>query len=258
MSERGRPRVAVFRPADERIETARTLLDGLGVEAVADPMLAVEPTGATPEAAAYVVFTSKTGAELVADAGWTPGDATVVAIGPKTADALQAAGYTVDLVPDEFSSTGLVELLAERVGEEPRSSGERPAADDTSVEVARSDHGSPVLLDGLRDAGADVHETVLYRLVRPEGSGESADLAAAGTLDATCFTSSLTVEHFLDAAAARGVRDEAIAGLNDAVVGVIGEPTRATAESLGIDVDVVPTEATFEALARETVAHLRR
>jgi len=248
VSERGRPRVAVFRPADERIETARTLLDGLGVEAVADPMLAVEPTGATPEAAAYVVFTSKTGAELVAEAGWNPGDATVVAIGPKTADALRAAGYTVDLVPDEFSSAGLVELLADRVA-----TGE---AGDASVEVARSDHGSPVLLDGLRDAGADVHETVLYRLVRPEGAGESADLAAAGALDAACFTSSLTVEHFLDAAAERGVRDAAIAGLNDAVVGVIGEPTRETAASVGIDVDAVPAEATFEALARETVAHL--
>ena len=246
MSERGRPRVAVFRPDDERIETARTLLADLGVEAVADPMLAVEPTGATPRTAAYVVFTSKTGAELVADAGWTPGDATVVAIGPKTADALRAAGYTVDLVPDEFSSTGLVDLLADRV-----------ATGDTSVEVARSDHGSPVLLDGLRDAGADVHETVLYRLVRPEGAGESADLAAAGDLDAACFTSSLTVEHFLDAAAARGVRDAAIAGLNDAVVGVIGEPTRETAASFGIDVDAVPDEATFEALARETVARLR-
>jgi uroporphyrinogen-III synthase len=249
VSERGRPRVAVFRPADERIETARTLLDGLGVEAVTDPMLAVEPTGATPEAAAYVVFTSKTGAELVADAGWTPGDATVVAIGPKTADALRAAGYTVDLVPDEFSSTGLVELLADRVASDD--------AGDTSVEVARSDHGSPVLLDGLRDAGADVHETVLYRLVRPEGAGESADLAAAGDLDAACFTSSLTVEHFLDAAAERGVRDAAIAGLNDAVVGVIGEPTRETAASFGIEVDTVPAEATFEALARETVTHLR-
>ena len=239
-----RARVAVFRPDDERIAAAETLLTDLGVEAVTDPMLAVEPTGATPEAAEYVVFTSKTGAELVADAGWDPGDATVVAIGPKTADALEAAGYAVDLVPDEYTSAGLVELLADRVG-------------GASVEVARSDHGSPVLLDGLRDAGAAVHETVLYRLVRPEGAGESAELAADGDLDAACFTSSLTVEHFLDAADERGLRAAALVGLNAAVVGVIGDPTRETATSHGIDVDVVPAEATFEALARETVAALR-
>jgi uroporphyrinogen-III synthase len=243
VSDSDRPRVAVFRPDDERLDAARTLLTDLGVDPVADPMLAVEPTGATPQDGEYVVFTSKTGAELVAAAGWEPGDATVVAIGPKTAEALETAGYTVDLVPDDYSSTGLVGALADRTG-------------GASVEVARSDHGSPVLLEGLRDAGAAVNETVLYRLVRPEGAGESAELAAGGDLDAACFTSSLTVEHFLDAADARGLRAAAIVGLNAAVVGVIGDPTRKTAESLGIDVDVVPAEATFEALARETVARL--
>ncbi|MFB6195535.1 MAG: uroporphyrinogen-III synthase [Haloplanus sp.] len=244
MSDPDRPRVAVFRPDDDRLAEARALLADLGVDPVADPMLSVEPTGETPRDAAYVVFTSKTGAELAASAGWEPGGATVVAIGPKTADALESAGYAVDLVPDEFSSAGLVDLLTDRVA-------------GASVEVARSDHGSPVLLDGLRAADADVHETVLYRLVRPEGAGRSAALAASGDLDAACFTSSLTVEHFLDAAAERGVREAAIAGLNAVVVGTIGEPTRETAEAAGIDVDVVPAEATFEALARETVAALR-
>ncbi|MFB6101791.1 MAG: uroporphyrinogen-III synthase [Haloplanus sp.] len=238
-----RPRVAVFRPDDDRLAAARSLLDDLGVDPVADPMLSVDPTGATPQDADYVVFTSKTGAELVAEAEWTPGSATVVAIGPKTATALEATGYPVDLVPDDYSSTGLVDLLADRVA-------------GASVEVARSDHGSPVLLDGLRDAGADVHETVLYRLIRPDGSGESAELAAADALDGACFTSSLTVEHFVDAAAERGVREAAIRGLNDAVVGAIGDPTRERADSLGIAVDVVPAEATFEALARETVERL--
>ncbi|WP_205578109.1 hypothetical protein, partial [Pseudomonas aeruginosa] len=54
-------------------------------------------------------------------------------------------------------------------------------------------------------------------------------------------------------AAERGEREAAIAGLNDAVVGVIGDPTRETAESHGIDVDVVPDEATFDALATAVV-----
>ena len=153
------------------------------------------------------------------------------------------------MATDSGPMAGPVPELADRVASDD--------VGDTSVEVARSDHGSPVLLDGLRDAGADVHETVLYRLVRPEGAGESAALAAAADLDAACFTSSLTVEHFLDAAAERGVRDAAIAGLNDAVVGAVGDSTRETAASFGIDVDAVPAEATFEALARETVARLR-
>jgi uroporphyrinogen-III synthase len=236
------PRVAVFRPDDERIDEAVDLLASLGTRPVPDPMLAVEPTGAVPgDDAALVVFTSKTGVELATSAGWEPGDAELVAIGPSTAAAAREAGWTVDLVPEEYTSAGLVAALRERgvAGE--------------CVEVARSDHGSDVLLDGLRDAGATVSQTVLYRLTRPPGAGESAELAAAGEIDALAFTSSLTVDNFLAAADERGIREAALAGVNDAVVGAIGPPTAETAADLGIDVDVVPDAADFAALAQDVV-----
>ncbi|NHN43609.1 uroporphyrinogen-III synthase [Halorubellus sp. JP-L1] len=233
--------VAVFRPDDGRLAAAAELVESLGATPVADPMLEVTATGATPRTDAdVVVFTSKTGVDLAADAGFDAGDAVVAAVGDTTAGRLRDRGYAVDVVPAEFTSSGLVAALEDRV-------------DGARVEVARSDHGSPVLLDGLEAAGAFVHETVLYELERPDGSGESAALAATGDLDAACFTSTLTVEHFLDAAAERGVREDAIAGLNDAVVGVIGPPTRETAESHGIAVDAVPDVADFDALATETV-----
>ncbi|MES3160163.1 MAG: uroporphyrinogen-III synthase [Halorubrum sp.] len=238
------PRVAVFRPDDERIDEAVDRLSSLGAVPVPDPMLAVEATGATPEAgrsldAEYVVFTSKTGVELAATR-WEPNDTTLVAIGPSTAAAAREAGWTVDIVPETYTSAGLVAALRGRV-------------DGAVVEVARSDHGSDVLLDGLRDAGARVTETVLYQLTRPEDAGESAERAAAGELDALAFTSSLTVDHFLDAAAERGVAEAALDGVTDAVVGVIGPPTAETAEAAGIDVDVVPEHADFDALAEAVV-----
>jgi uroporphyrinogen-III synthase len=78
-------------------------------------------------------------------------------------------------------------------------------------------------------------------------------LAAAGDLDGLAFTSSLTVEHFLAAATDRGVRDEAVAGAKDAVVGAIGPPTAETAADCGLTVDVVPEAADFEALATRVV-----
>jgi uroporphyrinogen-III synthase len=241
---------AVFRPDDGRAGAAADLLEALGAEPLVDPMLAVEPTGAAPrDDADYVVFTSKTGVEIVAseradgggpDERWAARDATVCAIGETTAAALRERGYDVDRVPAEFSSAGLVEALADEVA------GAR-------VEVARSDHGSSVLLAGLQDAGAYVHETVLYRLARPERAGESAERAAAGDLDVALFTSSLTVRHFLAAAVERGVREAAVAGLNDAVVGAIGDPTAETADEAGIEVDVVPDTADFEVLATTVV-----
>ncbi len=272
-------RAAVFRPDDERIDAAVELLESLGAAPVPDPMLAVEPTGATPAAEDWIVLTSKTGVVLADEAGWSPTDTDLACIGPATAEAARGVGWTVDLVPEEFSSAGLVAALTDAVD-----TGE-------TVEVARSDHGSAVLLDGLDEAGVAVNETVLYRLVRPDGAGASTETAAAGELDAALFTSSLTVEHFLDAARERGVAEAAVAGLNGelvtndgdgsggvgseasggvgsansgdvasddgrtatsgggAVVGCIGTPTAETAREHGIAVDVVPDEATFEALA---------
>lgn len=244
MSEEGAPLVAVFRPADERMETAKRVLRELGASPLADPMLEVVPTGRAPRAdAEVVIITSKTGAERAAAEGWQPGKTLLVAIGPSTAAALRAQGYRVDIVPEEYSSEGLVNRLA-------------PEAADVDIDVARSDHGSDTLLDGLTAAGARVTETVLYELRRPAGAGDSTTAAAEGRLAGALFTSSLTVEHFLAAAAERGHRRAALEGLEAAVVGAIGTPTATTAGEAGIDVDVIPETADFEQLARAVVQQI--
>lgn len=237
------PRVAVFRPADERMENALTILESLGLSGIADPMLTMEPTGARPRTDAdYTILTSTTGAAILAGTDWTPAGK-LCAIGESTATALQQAGFSVDIVPETYTSSGLVERLDDDVA------GAR-------VEVARSDHGSPVLLDGLEAAGAYIHETILYRLHRPPDSGHSAEQIAAGEVDAVLFTSSLTVDHFLDAAREREVLPAVRGELEEMTVGVIGEPTARTARDAGISVDVVPDEASFEALARATSENL--
>ncbi|KPN30430.1 uroporphyrinogen-III synthase [Halolamina pelagica] len=240
-----RPRVAVFRPDDERIDDAAALLDELGAEPVPDPMLTVEPTGETPPDAEFVVLTSSTGVDILADAGWAPGDATLCCIGPSTADAAEAAGWTVDRVPEQYDSAGMVAELEDDVAGK-------------TVALARSDRASANMPEGLRAAGAVVSETTLYRLHRPEDAGESAELAAEGRLDGAAFTSSATVEGFLTAAEERGISDHALAGLNDAVVGAIAESPAETARDAGIEVDVVPDEADFEALVRRVVERATR
>jgi len=228
-----RPRVAFFRPADEREDRAVRAARERGFEPLSDPLLETVPTGASPRAdAGFVVLTSVTGVGVCADT-IRDTEAVVCAIGPRTAGALRESGVEVDVVPEDYTSAGLVEALAGRVG------GER-------VEVARSDHGSDELLDGLNNAGAYVHETVLYEIRRPEGGGgRTASALGDGRLDAVLFTSSLTVEHLVEALDEAGVGREA---LDDVGVYTIGEPTRETAESLGIGVDRVPEKETFERL----------
>ena len=236
------PTLAFFRPDDERAEEATRLLASLGADPLSDPMLEVQATGKQPrDDVDYTILTSKTGVDLLDNSVVLGGE--LCAIGETTAELLAEAGYDVGIVPETYTSSGLVERLEDEV-------------DGARVEIARSDHGSPVLLDGLEAAGAYIHETILYRLVRPEGSGISTERAAAGRLDGVLFSSSLTVEHFIEAADERGIRDDALAGLDDAVVGVIGAPTKATAEAFGIEVDVVPDDADFEQLARAVLDEL--
>jgi len=229
------PKVAFFRPADEREERAVEAVRAESFEPLSDPLLETVPTGAAPRTdAEYVVLTSVTGVELAAET-LRGTDAVVCAVGPKTADALRDEGVDVDVVPDEYTSAGIVDALAERV-------------EGARVEVARSDHGSDELLDGFDDAGAYAHETVLYEIVRPEGGGEeTAGALSEGALDAVLFTSSLTVGHLVEALEETGVGVDALDGT---VVGVIGEPTRRNAEACGVDVDYVADEATFDALVR--------
>lgn len=233
--------VAVFRPADDRMRNAIELIESLGATPIPDPMLEIRPTGKVPRTdGEYLIITSKTGAEIIGDANWTADGMTICAVGQPTADALRSVGYEVDIIPDEYTSTGIVEEL-------------RNFVDGHRVEIARSNHGSDILIDGLIDSGAYVHETVLYRIEIPQGAGASVELAAQGELDVVLFTSSLTVQHFLEIADSRDLRAEVNDGIGDALVAAIGEPTRRTAESLGIDIDLVPATATFDALACEAI-----
>lgn len=243
MTAEDRVTIAVFRPADGRADETAAFLRSLGATPVVDPMIAVDPTGATPRTDAdYVILTSTTGVDCLAEHDWEPEPATVCAIGDRTAAALREAGISVDRVPEQHSSAGLVDLLADAVA------GAR-------VEIARSDHGSDTLPDGLTDAGAYVHETILYRLVRPPDSGESTTLAADGGVDGVLFSSPLTVQHFTQAATERDVFETVCSTLNgpDVVVGAIGAPTRDAATDQGISVDVVPDTADMERLAAAVV-----
>lgn len=239
-----RPTIAAFRPPDHRADDAAETIEAAGASALLDPMIVPEPTGASPRGDAdWTILTSVTAADLPAVRSWTPTGTRVAAIGPKTADALAGAGIGVDLVPDAYTSEGLVEALG-------------PDVDGARVELARSDHGSAALPTGLQGAGAYVHETVLYRLVRPDGAGRSIEGVIDGTVDALAFSSSLTVEHFLETADDAGQAAELAAALDGVIVGAIGPPTAATAIDAGLEVDVVASEATFDALVDDLVAAL--
>lgn len=112
----------------------------------------------------------------------------VVAIGPKTREAVEAEGIRVAHVPDVHSSVGLGELFTSL-----RAAGRRAI-------MPRSAASGDFLRLLLEKIGMSVTETTMYD-VEPDGTGgdwaEYRRLAAAGGAPAVIFTSASSVRAFV-------------------------------------------------------------
>jgi uroporphyrinogen-III synthase len=115
---------------------------------------------------------------------------TTIAIGPKTREAALERGIKVSFMPESYSSEGLVEAIRNNV-------------QGKVVDIARSSHGAPVLVEGLKAAGADVFETQVYEIASPVRRSAQEELIQAilnKKVDAVVFTSSMMVRNFLEMA----------------------------------------------------------
>jgi uroporphyrinogen III methyltransferase/synthase len=161
----------------------------------------------------------------------------VAAVGDATAQALVDMGIRPDLVPSgQQSSEGLLADWA--------------AFDSTfdpidRVFLPRADIATDTLLAGLKDLGWQVDDVTAYRTVRAAPPpAETREALKGGGFDAVLFTSSSTVRNLVG-----------IAGKphDTTVLACIGPQTQATADELGLRVDVLspkPDVATLvEALA---------
>jgi uroporphyrinogen III methyltransferase/synthase len=242
-------RVLVTRARDQASELSRRL-EALGAEAVEFPLIRLEPILDASEAALnepfdWVLFASanavlhfwgyleRTGRDWRALAS-----ARIGAVGPATERALKEHHIRPDFVPSQYEA---MRLLSEFPGE---LAGRR-------VLLPRVAEAPDALLEGLRDAGAEVEVLPVYRNV-PDGSGaEEIRLAlAAGELDAVTFTASSTVRTFCKLLPG--------ADLSDCVVACIGPSTEATARELGVPVTVVAREHTIDGLVEALVHALLR
>lgn len=252
-------RLAVLRPAD-RLDESVALAREMGFDAIgASPLVIVHNQDDNTERMVgalkrdevdHVVITSSAGvASVLAMAKAYDADiigllnrCRVTAIGPATAKSMTAAGIRVDMMPGEFTSAGLVDMLTSR------------DVSGRTVCLLRSDHGDPILVTGLQDAGATVMEVSVYRLVpRPEDESLVAMVreTLAGSIDAFAFPSAMTAATFIEAAELMGVKDELIAMLNERQVAAIGPPTRKMLEGMKVRVGIMPEQATFKAMLDE-------
>ncbi len=238
--------VAIIRP-EAQLDASRALVEAHGYTAIATSLIEVvnvedrrwqtfmkELHGGVVD---YVILTSANGVRCVGARGLVapdiPTQTNVIAIGPRTQQALLRAGFRVDMVPQEFSSEGLLQRLHDVAG--------------CNIWLLRSAHGSVSLLEELRRREAVVNEVTLYTLKQLCGATQQNVICGIveGDVAAVLFTSSMTVRSFFECASRRYDTDTIVRALSTRVVGAIGRPTETALNRYGVHVDVMPAHATF-------------
>jgi uroporphyrinogen III methyltransferase/synthase len=156
----------------------------------------------------------------------------VIAVGPKTASAIEANGISPDIVPVEFKAEGVLAAL------EPFDiSGKR-------FLYPRAEAAREVIPEELRKRGAEVEVVVCYRTVAPKvDPAYVRELFKDGGVTVLTFTSSSTVKNFMEVAGG-SVREY----LKGVAVACIGPVTAKTCEEEGLAVTVMPDDYTVDAL----------
>jgi len=184
-----------------------------------------------------VLFTSASGVHAVtkamADKGMSLGDALlnkrIAAVGKKTATALSLQGVRVDIVPETVSQDGLIEAYA--VNGLP-----------DSLLFFRAEQGRDALVKSMLQDGVKVLMVPAYRTICP--SDDASDVIAklqADEIDAVLLGSAKTASHYLQ-------RVGSLALANRPVIAAISENMAVAARDLGLNVQVVAKEASFEAM----------
>ena len=167
----------------------------------------------------------------------------VCAIGPKTAEALEAMKIRVNFVPREYRAEAIFEGL------------KKEKLKGKNILIPRARVARDVLPEELRKAGAAVDVVEVYQTVLPkENVSEIRELLGKREISAITFTSSSTVSNFAEMLG----KDEARALTAGIAVASIGPITAERAKELGIETAVMPREYTIPALVEALVEFFRK
>ena len=159
----------------------------------------------------------------------------VVSIGPATTAKLKAAGIEPSAVPEDYSSYGLVDLL-------------KGEASGSRIVLVRSDSGTDVLSDGLREAGADLVCIASYKLKEVGMCPALLHMMIAvkrAQMDVMAFTSPMSATSFIRHLEEHYGKEKGDEYLRQIKIAAIGRPTSERLESLGFKPDIVPEKTTF-------------
>ncbi len=242
-------KILVTRARDQSGEFA-TRLKNLGAEVIEFPTIEIVPPlhweeldRAIDRLKSYdwVLFTSANGVNFF----WQrfrekgrrrlPPSLKICAIGPATAHQLKERKISVDFMPKEFVAESILKGFNKM-----EIRGKR-------ILLARAKKARDVLPRGIRKMGAEVDVVEVYRTVRPKGgSRRLKKILSEETIDAVAFTSSSTVDHFVELLK----KEDLTQLLKKIAIACIGPVTAETAREWGMRAQIQPREYTVPALTQ--------
>jgi uroporphyrinogen III methyltransferase/synthase len=170
----------------------------------------------------------------------------VMAVGPRTAQELEENGIHVDMVPEKYTSEGILLCL------------QQSHAKDKAIYIPRTSEAPPELGQKLREMGNCVEEIHVYQSQLPNDEGLVAEFASdleAEKLDAILFTSSLGVKNFIQMLKHTISGEKLKALIARTVIVAIGPTTAKTLAEEAMRVDVIPREHTLNAALTALVSY---
>ncbi|WP_258280007.1 uroporphyrinogen-III C-methyltransferase [Paenibacillus sp. SC116] len=160
----------------------------------------------------------------------------IVAVGPKTAEAMSDFGIVPDLVAEQFSQEGVWDIMGPHIQK-----GEK-------VLLARGNLARKWLAEQLREAGVHTDELTTYQTILPQyEDAHILEMFEEGGIQIVPFTSSSIVTNLLQLLKQLGAEDP-VQLVNRARIVCIGNVTAETAREAGIRVDAVAESSTIEGL----------
>ena len=157
-------------------------------------------------------------------------NAKIAVIGSATAEKLKNFGIIADLVPKEFFAESLIESFKNISAKE--------------ILIVRAEKARDILPEELKKFGAEVEVVPAYKTISAVENVENVkNLLNEGKIDFITFTSSSTVENFVQAVGAENLKK-----VKKAAIGPI---TAQTLKNFGIDADIIAKKFTIEGLVDE-------
>lgn len=247
--------VVITRTIEQSKESALALTS-LGANVIIVPTLEIVPPGdwsrfdsvvAHPEKIDFIIFTSVHAVEMFSNRCRELGvtfnfnRTKVVSVGSKTSSYCHKNNIYVSIIPDRFSTEGVIESLS------------KFNLKNKVVFIPRSAIGREELPLGLKDLGAIIKSVPVYNVSIPSGEKLKQNLQELSTakVDLFVFTSPSTFENFLQIVNIRNPHQY----FNGYDVAAIGPTTKEAIESKKVKVKILPDEYTINSLIKKIVEH---